>query len=144
MRDIKFIVLHCTAGSAQQKTEDIKSYWKRVLGWKSYGYHKLVNSDGTIETLADDNTIVNGVRGFNSSSIHICYKGGLNGVDTRTDAQKKSLIYLVKEYKKKFPRATVLGHRDLSPDLNKDGKITRNEWVKICPCFSAIDEYKNI
>ena len=144
MRDIKFIIIHCSAGSAQQKTEDIKTYWKRVLKWNSYGYHKLINADGSVETLADDNTIVNGVRGFNSSSINICYKGGLNGIDTRTPQQKETLIALVKEYKKKYPRATVLGHRDLSPDLNKDGKITRNEWVKICPCFSAIDEYKNI
>lgn len=59
MRDIKFIILHCTAGNAQQKTEDIKSYWKRVLGWKSYGYHKLVNADGSVETLADDSDFTN-------------------------------------------------------------------------------------
>ena len=144
MRDIKFIVLHCTAGPAQQKTQSIKDYWANKLGWKSYGYHKLVNFDGSYETLTDDKNIVNGVKGFNSSAIHICYKGGFNGIDTRSDAQKETLLQLVKEYKKKYPRATVLGHRDLSPDLNKDGKITRNEWVKICPCFSAIDEYKNI
>lgn len=144
MRKIKFIVLHCTAGNAQQKTEDIKSYWKRVLGWKSYGYHRLISFDGSIETLADDNTVVNGVSGFNHNSIHICYKGGFNGIDSRSKEQKESLISLVKEYKLKYPKAIILGHRDLSPDLNKDGKITKNEWVKICPCFSAIDEYSNI
>ena len=54
------------------------------------------------------------------------------------------LLNLVKQYKKKYPTAVVLGHRDLSPDLNKDGKITSNEWVKICPCFSVTEEYKNI
>ena len=72
------------------------------------------------------------------------YKGGKDGKDSRTPEQKETLKNLVKEYKKKYPKATVLGHRDLSPDLNKDGKITPNEWVKICPCFSAITEYKNI
>lgn len=141
MRKIKYIVLHCTAGAPQQKTESIRDYWRRVLGWKTVGYHKLVNTDGTIETLQPDELPSNGVRGFNQTSIHICYKGGLNGVDTRTDKQKESLLKLIKEYKKKYSTAFVLGHRDLSPDLNKDGKITQNEWVKICPCFSAINEY---
>jgi N-acetylmuramoyl-L-alanine amidase len=144
MRNIKYIVLHCTAGAPQQKTESIRDYWRRVLGWKTVGYHKLVNEDGTIETLQPDNLPTNGVRGFNQTSIHICYKGGLNGIDTRTPQQKESLLKLVKEYKNKYPTAFVLGHRDLSPDLNKDGKITPNEWVKICPCFSAINEYSKI
>ena len=144
MRKIKFIVLHCTAGPANQKTESIIDYWKRVLKWRSVGYHKLVNEDGTIETLANDDQITNGVAGHNSTSIHICYKGGWNGTDTRTPKQKESLLKLVKEYKEKYPNAYVLGHRDLSPDLNKDGKITPNEWVKICPCFSATSEYKDI
>ena len=28
--------------------------------------------------------------------------------------------------------------------LNGDGKITPNEWTKMCPCFDAEEEYKNI
>lgn len=144
MRKIKYIVIHCTAGSAQQKTENIIEYWRRILGWKTVGYHKLINLDGTIETLQPDELPTNGVRSFNQTSIHLCYKGGINGIDTRTIKQKESLLKLVKEYKKKYPTAFVLGHRDLSPDINKDGKITQNEWVKICPCFSAINEYSEI
>ena len=31
----------------------------------------------------------------------------------------------------------VVGHRDLSPDNNQDGKITPNEWLKTCPGFDA-------
>jgi hypothetical protein len=31
----------------------------------------------------------------------------------------------------------VLGHRDFSPDLNGDGLITPNEWMKACPCFDV-------
>jgi N-acetylmuramoyl-L-alanine amidase len=43
-----------------------------------------------------------------------------------------------------FPKAQIKGHRDFSPDLNKDGKITSNEWIKQCPCFDAMVEYKTI
>lgn len=143
MRKIKFIVVHCTAGSAQQKTEDIITYWKRKLGWKTVGYHKLISADGSVETLASDEVVTNGVKGHNHHAINISYKGGWNSQDTRTQEQKRALINVISQYKKKYPDTIVLGHRDLSPDLNKDGKITQNEWIKICPCFDAINEYKN-
>lgn len=144
MRDIKHIVIHCTAGSAQQKTSDIINYWKYKLGWKSYGYHWIVNEDGTCERLTQDESPSNGVKGYNANAIHLCYKGGWNGTDTRTDKQKEALLNLVRRYVKQYPKALVCGHRDLSPDLNGDGKITPNEWVKLCPCFDASREYSNI
>lgn len=143
-RNIKFIVVHCTAGNAQQKTQDIFSYWKYKLGWKSYGYHYLISNDGSVENITDVEKPSNGVKNHNHHSIHVCYKGGLNGVDTRTPEQKEALINVLRNLKKKYPKAQIVGHRDLSPDLNKDGKITQNEWVKICPCFNAVEEYKNI
>jgi N-acetylmuramoyl-L-alanine amidase len=31
----------------------------------------------------------------------------------------------------------VCGHRDLSPDLNGDGEIEPEEWIKACPCFEV-------
>jgi N-acetylmuramoyl-L-alanine amidase len=144
MRQIDYIVIHCTAASAQQKTGDIIAYWKNVLGWKSYGYHWLIDADGSAEHLTPDDKIANGVKGYNHNSLHICYKGGNGGVDTRTILQKDALVKLLKGYKKVYPNAKILGHRDLSPDLNNDGKITPNEWVKLCPCFSAITEYENL
>ena len=42
------------------------------------------------------------------------------------------------------PQATILGHRDLSPDRNGDGRITPDEWIKLCPCFDAQREYHDI
>lgn len=144
MRDIKYIICHCTAGKAQQKTSDIISYWKTKLGWRKYGYHWLIAEDGSAEHLTPDDEISNGVSGYNLNSINICYKGGWDGTDTRTDAQKKKMRELVTNYKVRFPKAKIVGHRDLSDDLNKDGKITPNEWVKICPCFNAQKEYANI
>jgi len=34
----------------------------------------------------------------------------------------------------------ICGHRDFSPDLNGDGLITPDEWVKACPCFEVSDK----
>ena len=38
---------------------------------------------------------------------------------------------------KEYPGSRVVGHRDLSPDLNHNGEIEPEEWIKECPCFDA-------
>ena len=39
-----------------------------------------------------------------------------------------------------YSTADVLGHRDLSTDLNGDGVIQKQEWMKACPCFNVKSE----
>lgn len=148
MREIKYIVIHCTGGSQDQKTSSIKAGWK-AKGWKNVGYAKLISKDGSFETLATDEQITNGVAGHNSKSIHICYKGGWDSVnkkmlDNRTPEQKLTLEKLVKEYHSKYPNAKILGHRDFSPDKDKDGIIEKFEWIKVCPSFEVSDWLKEI
>jgi N-acetylmuramoyl-L-alanine amidase len=144
MREIKYIVFHCTAGSSTQSTQSIKQYWANKLGWKSYGYHMLVNADGSIEYLTPIDKTTNGVAGFNANSIHVCYKGGFGGKDTRTPQQKVELMRIASALKTKFPKAKLMGHRDFSKDLDGDGVIEPHEWVKLCPCFSVTKEYSHI
>ena len=66
---------------------------------------------------------------FNPHSIGICYEGGLNErgqfADTRTEAQKRSMAALIHELKNQFPKARILGHRDL-PGVRK-----------ACPCYDV-------
>jgi N-acetylmuramoyl-L-alanine amidase len=129
MRDIKYIVIHCTGAPASQTTTAIKAYWK-AIGWKNVGYHKLISADGSFETLATDDKVTNGVKGYNTNSIHICYKGGViegKPADTRTPAQKSTLETLVKEYATKYPNAEIKGHRDF-PNV-----------AKACPSFSVAE-----
>lgn len=83
--------------------------------------------------------------GWNKRAIGICYVGGLDKdgrpADTRTDAQRTALIRLVKALRLVFPGVKqVLGHRDTSPDLNGDGVISPNEYMKACPCFDVQKE----
>lgn len=147
-RRISYIVVHCTAGSQKQTIESIKSYWKNTLKWKNVGYHRIIKPDGEIVKLAEDNEVTNGVAGYNSTSIHISYIGGIdaNGkaIDNRTTEQKCALEHILKEYKKKYPNAVIKGHRDFSIDKNKNGKIDSWERIKECPCFDAIPEYSHI
>lgn len=134
MRIIKYIVIHCTATQPNTKKEAILNYWKNTLKWKSVGYHRLIDANGIIHELANYDQITNGVKGYNSESIHFSYIGGIDESgrpkDTRTIKQKESLLYLVEKAKKKYPEAIVLGHKDFKG------------VVKACPSFDAKTEYK--
>jgi N-acetyl-anhydromuramyl-L-alanine amidase AmpD len=146
MRQIKYIVVHCTATSSTVKHQVILDGWRRK-GWDKNGYHWLIDSDGLAARLQDDEIVSNGVFGYNNQSVNVCYIGGIvkgKAVDTRTEAQKGMLETILLEYRKKYPNAKILGHRDLSPDKNKNGIIESFEWIKICPCFDAKAEYKHI
>lgn len=141
MRNITHIVIHCTATLQTATTESIKRYWKEIKRWKSPGYHYLVEPDGTVVQLAQLWEITNGVGGHNSNIINLAYVGGVapstgsgsgKPQDNRTEAQKQSLLYLVRELKKKFPTAIVQGHRDF-PAVEK-----------ACPSFDAKKEYGKV
>lgn len=148
-RKIKFIVIHCTAAPLTQKTSNIRAHW-RSLGWKTDGYHRLIGESET-EQLVPFAKPSNGVKGFNGEIINISYKGGdSRGTDTRTDFQKQEIldsIRLALEWcaedhsDEELAAIRIVGHRDFSRDLNRDGKITPNEWEKTCPCFNAEQEY---
>jgi N-acetyl-anhydromuramyl-L-alanine amidase AmpD len=72
---------------------------------------------------------------YNTHSIGVCYEGGLDArgqpADTRTTAQKLALRHLLEDLHRRYPRALIVGHRDLSPDRK-------------CPCFDAYHEYADL
>jgi len=51
--------------------------------------------------------------------------------DTRTLEQKASLLALLRELKRIFPHALIVGHHDLNS-------------MKPCPCFNAEREYRGL
>lgn len=128
-RQVKYLIIHCTATQKQASIQSIKDYWKDVKKWKSVGYHILIESDGDYTQLENYETIVNGALGYNHNAIHIAYIGGIDETgkptDTRTDAQKQTLRSLVEYFKGCIEGITVLGHRDL-PNV-----------LKACPCFDV-------
>ena len=85
---------------------------------------------------------------YDENRASVLYVGGINkkgkAVDNRTEEQKKSLITLLTQLKKKYPNAEILGHRDISPDRNHNGVVDPWERIKECPCFDAKVEYKDI
>jgi N-acetylmuramoyl-L-alanine amidase len=133
----------------------IRKYW-RSIGWKVDGYHFFIYEDGTVVQLNPLSTVTNGVKNNNSDSIHISYQGGVDrknvnkALDTRTSAQKAAIIDVIGQVLEELrplqviSQIRILGHRDASPDQNKNGIIESWERIKECPSFDAIPEYKNL
>lgn len=145
MRKIERIFVHCTASKQTATVDDIKREFKNK-GWKNPGYHYLIDANGEIHQLLDEEGISNGVQGYNQTSINVAYIGGIDekgkGIDNRTDEQKKSLKSLISKLKEKYPNAEVLGHRDISTDKNGNGIVDTWERIKECPCFNLKDEFQ--
>lgn len=148
MRNIKYLVVHCTASPPTQKIKDILDYWRVALGWKYPGYHVIVDTEGGAHELQNIAEPANGVKGFNANSIHISYIGGVDvhgkAMDTRTPQQRETILRYLRDWKREFPRAKILGHRDFSPDKNGNGRVDPWERIKECPSFNAIPEYSSI
>ena len=146
MRKIDLIVIHCSATRVDRTLTafDLETLHRR-RGFNGTGYHYYIRKDGTTLLTRPIERIGAHAKGFNASSIGICYEGGLDcrgrPADTRTPAQRATLRQLVGQLQEKFPGCRVCGHRDLSPDLNGNGEIEPEEWIKQCPCFEVAKEF---
>ena len=148
MRTITRIFVHCTASSQATTTVETLLAEFKQKGWSKTGYHYVVFPNGVTKQLLSESQVANGVKGYNAHSIHVAYVGGIDGklraVDNRTEAQRETLLRVLRALRKAYPNAQILGHRDISPDNNHNGKVDPRERIKECPCFDAMVEYKDI
>ena len=134
-RRIDAIIIHCTATPLNMRvTVDDIDHWHKARGWKGIGYHYVVDLDGTVYRGRADHCVGAHCRGHNAHSIGVCYVGGLDAqgrpVDTRTPAQKESLLWLLTALKKQYPDAKIYNHSRFAN--------------KACPCFDAEKEYGDL
>ncbi len=145
---IQRLVIHCTATppGREVSAKDIRDWHTlpepRGRGWKQVGYTDLIHLDGSVERLVPNNEdayvdgweITNGAKGYNSTSRHIVYAGGVdkNGtpMDTRTPKQKEALKRYVIDFHRRFPFAEIVGHNQLAN--------------KACPSFDVPSWLKEI
>jgi N-acetylmuramoyl-L-alanine amidase len=141
MREINYIVLHCTATKQTATVESIMRNWREIQHWKNPGYHYIIEANGNIRNLQAEAKIANGVANHNANSIHVCYIGGIDkdgkASDTRTPEQLAAMKDIIIQLHQNYPRAAIKGHRDFSPDTNHNGKVDNWEWIKVCPCFDV-------
>ena len=150
MAKLKRLVLHCTATpeGREVSSADIR-HWhcdpvsKGGRGWKQVGYTDMIHLDGKVERLVKNNEdanvdpweVTNGAAGYNSTSRHVVYVGGVakdgkTPKDTRTAAQKKAMETYVKDFHRRFPGIPIVGHNQLA--------------AKACPSFDVPEWLKEI
>ena len=146
MRTIHLIAIHCSATKENDTLTEMeleKSHRQR--GLNGTGYHYYIRKNGDIKNTRPIRKPGAHARGHNTSSIAICYEGGLNrhGVpkDTRTEWQKHSMIVLLKTLLIDFPKCHICGHRDLPQMADDNLQVEPESWLEECPCFDTAREY---
>lgn len=146
-RRTDYIVVHCSATPPSSNIgADEIDLWHQQRGFDMIGYQEVIRRDGVIEFGRHPDAIGAHVRGQNARSIGICLVGGVdeegrpenNFTEEQFDALRASIVH--KQWA--YPFAEIVGHRDLSPDLNGDGIITSDEWMKACPSFEVSELFK--
>lgn len=135
-RRITEVIVHCSATPAGRDVTaaDIRRWHKEERGFADIGYHFVVRLDGRVEYGRSLANIGAHCRGHNSRSVGVCYVGGIGSdgrpADTRTPAQRQALLGLLTALRRRFPSASIHGHRDFA--------------AKGCPSFDATAEYRNL
>ncbi len=148
-RRTEFLVVHCSATppTADIGADEIREWHVHQNKWRDIGYAAVIRRDGEIEFGRHFDDVGAHVRGFNAKSVGVCLVGGIdfegNPEDNFTDNQFISLRTVLEMLMLAYPFATVLGHRDLSPDTDGDGIIEEHEWLKDCPCFDVKEWWRN-
>lgn len=149
MRPINLIVIHCTASrNGQPKSMESIRQEHRARGFSDVGYHYVIQTNGSVmvgrpEEVIGAHAAVKG-HAYNKTSIGVCMVGGLLPDGTAkadsgqfSQAQWDNLRIAVQDLMDRYPGSRVVGHRDLSPDLDGDGQVEPHEWIKLCPTFDV-------
>ena len=133
MRPITEIIIHCSATpeGKDYTVADIRR-WHLARGFRDIGYHYVIYRDGTIHHGRPLTQAGAHCTGHNRHSIGLCYIGGCaddgkTPKDTRTHAQRASLRRLLTLLHRRFPHATLHGHREYAN--------------KACPSFDCHQDY---
>ena len=133
MRDLKRIILHCSATpeGREVSVETIRAWHvdppPQGHGWSDIGYHYVIHLDGKTEIGRPIEVQGAHTSGENEDSIGICYIGGVDASnepkDTMTVPQEIAFVEIVKSLRLIFGELSIHGHNEFS--------------TKACPSFSV-------
>lgn len=136
MRDIREIIIHCTATRADwragSKTSDKVAEvrrWHKANGWRDIGYHFLIDRDGTVAKGRPIGQTGAHVKGHNTGTIGVALFGGHGSAETDafeenyTPEQGAALRNLLNDLRGQYGVKKVTGHNQYA--------------AKACPGFNV-------
>ena len=131
-RTITLIIIHCSATPEGRRLdfETCRQDHIRHRGFTDIGYHFYITRDGEIHRGRPLEKVGAHCKNHNRHSIGICYEGGLDEegkpANTLTKEQEERTADLLINLHQLFPKAKIVGHRDLPGTSPKE-----------CPCLDA-------
>jgi len=111
VREVSKIILHYTETDMKGQTAALITDWHKKRGFSTIGYHYFIRRNGRVEVGRKESDVGAHCKGYNSESIGIC----LAGKNIFTKAQFAALKQLLADLKKRYPNATLHGHREFNP-----------------------------
>ena len=110
-RATQYIALH-HAAAVNCSAADVDR-WHKEKGWAGIGYHYFVRKDGRIYRGRELDAVGAHVQGMNHISVGICAEGNYDIERTMSAAQMSAIKELLRELKKLYPSAEIVGHREI-------------------------------
>jgi len=126
--NIKLLVVHCSDSENNKNITAIDIHKMHLnFGWDGIGYHKVILRSGKVENGRPEYWLGAHVKGKNDISLGVC----LIGRDKFTKKQFTSLENILKNWKRLYPQAKIVGH------------YNTGNTQKTCPNFDVITWSKN-
>ena len=152
MREIKSVILHCTATTLDKvlTVKEVRKWHVQGRGWSDIGYHFLIHQDGTIERGRHIDKVGAHTWGNNYGSVGVAYCGGVvkksktildkekgkdksryTPKDTMTKEQEKAFRDLFGMLEVFFGELKLSGHNN-------------HTNAKACPSFKMRDKFGDL
>jgi len=152
MREIKSVILHCTATTLDKvlTVKEVRRWHVQGRGWSDIGYHFLIHQDGTIERGRHIDKVGAHTWGNNYGSVGVAYCGGVvkksktvldkekgkdksrhTPKDTMTKEQEKAFRNLFSMLEVFFGELKLSGHNN-------------HTNAKACPSFKMRDKFGDL
>lgn len=124
---INFLVIHCSDTPDKDDIGALEIHKMHLkFGWNGIGYHKVIKRDGKIENGRPEFWIGAHVYGKNDQSLGVCLIGRNNFSNNQFNTLKKLLI----SWKKKYPQAKIVGHKDIGNTQKTCPNFDVPSWLR--------------
>jgi N-acetylmuramoyl-L-alanine amidase len=133
-KSTKYVVVHHAATKRHMDVgvKEIRS-WHLARGFSDVGYHYVIRRDGRLEQGRPVGNVGAHVARHNHHSIGICLVGGLaddgrTAEANYTPAQFATLETTLRNAAAAFPKAEIVGHRDLDSKKPECPTFNVKKW----------------